>query len=255
MHDKADAASDEDEAKDLRNEADSVNDTILLNKIKYIFADTADFENCVIKVSDDSKYESVDDKYYVACEGTEVMVTLTAKSGYEITSASGTNVAITKNTDGTYNISFTVERGGGISFDAIVKTIAAIETVSDSTSSISDDTASDSVEAAARYSEIIKQIYAKLYPAFQKEMQTKIHQIEANGTYDIDMGNIISFNRKTFEQFAKRPDVKINVTYIYMGHKYLVTIPAGYPVMNLLNEDGYCGCLYLNAIFGSIRLD
>ena len=26
---------------------------------------------------------------------------------------------------------------------------------------------------------------------------------------------------------------------------------AGSRVLDLLNEDGYCGCLYLNAIFGS----
>ena len=48
-----------------------------------------------------------------------------------------------------------------------------------------------------------------------------------------------------------RPDVSLTIIYKWKGVKYKVVIPAGYPVLDLLNEDGYCGCLYLNAIFGS----
>lgn len=67
----------------------------------------------------------------------------------------------------------------------------------------------------------------------------------------MELDTYISFNRETFEALSKRPDVSLTVIYKWKGVKYKVTIPAGYNVLDLLNEDGYCGCLYLNAIFGS----
>jgi hypothetical protein len=53
------------------------------------------------------------------------------------------------------------------------------------------------------------------------------------------------------EEIAARPDTAVSVTYVYKGKKYKTVIPAGYPVLDLLDENGYCGFLYLNLIFGS----
>jgi hypothetical protein len=89
----------------------------------------------------------------------------------------------------------------------------------------------------------------------QKKLQNDIKAIPTDGTYEIVSDSLISFNRKTIEAFAARPDVTISVTYKFQGKKYKTVIPAGYQVLELLNEDGYCGCLYLNLLFGSELVD
>lgn len=89
------------------------------------------------------------------------------------------------------------------------------------------------------------------YTETQKQTQQTIKNIERGGNCVVELDKYISFNRETFEALSKRPDVSLTVIYKWNGVKYKVTIPAGYNVLDLLNEDGYCGCLYLNAIFGS----
>lgn len=68
------------------------------------------------------------------------------------------------------------------------------------------------------------------------------------------MKDCISFNKKTFEALSKRNDVDIEVVYMWQGKKYRVVIPAGYDILSLLDKNGYCGCLYLNSIFGSTEI-
>ena len=89
------------------------------------------------------------------------------------------------------------------------------------------------------------------YAAGQKQAQQLITSVAPGGNCVVELEDFVSFNRKTLEALAKRPDVSMTVIYKWNGVKYKVTIPAGYNVLDLLNEDGYCGCLYLNAIFGS----
>ena len=89
------------------------------------------------------------------------------------------------------------------------------------------------------------------YAVGQKQAQQIINSVAPGGNCVVELEDFVSFNRKTLEALAKRPDVSMTVIYKWNGVKYKVTIPAGYNVLDLLNEDGYCGCLYLNAIFGS----
>lgn len=65
---------------------------------------------------------------------------------------------------------------------------------------------------------------------------------------------VFSSDKKTMEVIASRPDMAVIINYIYKGKGYSVTIPAGYDVMSLLDENGYCGFLYLGSIFGTTEL-
>ena len=60
--------------------------------------------------------------------------------------------------------------------------------------------------------------------------------------------------KKTMKVIASRPDMAVIINYIYKGKGYSVTIPAGYEMMSLLDENGYCGFLYLGSIFGTTEL-
>ena len=186
--------------------------------------------------------------YMVAGENGELTVSVSAAQGYELASVSAGNAVVLKNADGTYSI--IVPRGGGISISAILQAVA----VSGQESSVQSGSQSvvqiTSEKETAAVLDFVQKYMA--YFDFQKSLQNKMTGVNtADNILEIDMGNWISFDRKTFEMFAKRPDLAYVITYRYEGHKYRVTIPAGYPIMDLLNEDGYCGCLYLNAVFGS----
>ena len=214
--------------------------------------------------SDTKKYN---DQYLVANEDGSVSFSVTPDDGYEIDSVSGgEKINIVKNADGTYTVE--VPRGGGIKISALLKAIEKVspsvpetpvnnndnntsntpstvpvikvESSGSSSSKKSDDTPSAPVQTAE-----------KSYSVFNNTIQKDIASVPQNGTLKIDMGNWISFNKKTFELLSKRSDVAITITYKYKGQPYRVTIPAGYPIMDLLDENGYCGCLYLNSIFGS----
>lgn len=192
--------------------------------------------------SDTKKYN---DQYLVANEHGSVSFSVTPDEGYELDSVAGGKVDVIKNDDGTYTIK--VPRGGGIKISALLKAIEKVippsseaPVIKVTSSKKSDDTPSTPVLTAA-----------KSYSVFNNTIQKDITSVPQNGTLKIDMGNWISFNKKTFELLSKRSDVAITITYKYNGQTYKVTIPAGYPIMDLLDENGYCGCLYLNSIFGS----
>ena len=56
------------------------------------------------------------------------------------------------------------------------------------------------------------------------------------------------------ETFATRKDIDINVVFTHNGKKMKVTIPAGYDMNSLLDENGYCGFLRLLSILGGTEL-
>ena len=198
----------------------------ILQKINY-WIGVQDLANGSIEV------EGADEsgEYLVAKANTELTVKVTADDGYEITSVSGGKVEAVKNEDGTYTI--TVLDGGGIDISAVIRAIVKAEAAK---------------QASTETAPVVK---ASAYAVAQNKVQKEIANLPQNATYEVDLKNYISFNRKSFEAFSKRPDLTIRVIYKYQGKRYRVTIPAGYPIMDLLDENGYCGCLYLNKIFGS----
>lgn len=245
-------------------------DAAIFEKILY-YIDVQNPANGRISVTGaDSAYG-----YMTAGENGELVVSVSAEQGYELASVSaGNNVVVVRNADGTYSV--VVPRGGGVSISANLRAVvvpgqetqepsapqtvpggqqtavpSAPQTVTGEQSAAA-PSVSGTVSGGNSVAVIDSVQKYMAYFSFQQSLQNKLTKADTtNATMEIDMGNWISFDRKTFEMFAKRSDLTYVITYRYDGHKYRVTIPAGYPVMDLLNEDGYCGCLYLNAVFGS----
>ena len=196
-------------------------DRILKEKVKYSFR-TEKTSNANISLEQNE-----------ATEGTIVKFYVKAVDGYQVKGVSAGKAKVIDNGDGSYSI--IVPRGGGVNISAIIEAIMKEQAGGQSTSSSEEYTVANVV----KYAEI------------QKQLQQKIKNMERGGNCVVELDTYISFNRETFEALSKRPDVSLTVIYKWKGVKYKVTIPAGYNVLDLLNEDGYCGCLYLNAIFGS----
>lgn len=196
-------------------------DRILKEKVKYSFR-TEKTSNANISLEQNE-----------ATEGTTVKFYVKAVDGYQVKGVSAGKAKVIDNGDGSYSI--IVPRGGGVNISAIIEAIMKEQAGGQSTSSSEEYTVANVV----KYAEI------------QKQLQQKIKNMERGGNCVVELDTYISFNRETFEALSKRPDVSLTVIYKWKGVKYKVTIPAGYNVLDLLNEDGYCGCLYLNAIFGS----
>ena len=51
------------------------------------------------------------------------------------------------------------------------------------------------------------------------------------------------------EALAARADLTLEVTFPVNHEKTTVVVPAGYDHMSLLDENGYCGFLYLASVF------
>lgn len=174
-----------------------------------------------------------------ATEGTTVKFYVNAVDGYQVKGVSAGKATVIDNGDGSYSI--IVPRGGGVNISAIIEAVMKEEQGGQSAASKEENTA-----AVEKYSASFVK-----YAAGQKQAQQLIKSVAPGGNCVVELEDFVSFNRKTLEALAKRPDVSMTVIYKWNGVKYKVTIPAGYNVLDLLNEDGYCGCLYLNAIFGS----
>lgn len=59
------------------------------------------------------------------------------------------------------------------------------------------------------------------------------------------------FNRTVFEAMKSRPDVTVTVNYIYKGNPYVLSIPAGTNVDLLMDENGYGGFRYIDAVLNA----
>lgn len=202
-------------------------DEILKKKVKYSFR-TEKTSNANITLEKNE-----------ATEGTTVKFYVKAEDGYQVKGVSAGKAKVIDNGDGSYSI--IVPRGGGVNISAIIEAVMKEQPGGQSSSSGEEYTAANEEYATA----VVK------YTETQKQTQQTIKNIERGGNCVVELDKYISFNRETFEALSKRPDVSLTVIYKWNGVKYKVTIPAGYNVLDLLNEDGYCGCLYLNAIFGS----
>ena len=91
----------------------------------------------------------------------------------------------------------------------------------------------------------------KDFMLFQSEAESAVRHAEEPVT--IRTRTWISFHRKVM-QAIEEEQKDVMVQYRLKGDWYEVRIPAGYPATKLLTEDGWCGFLYLQAIFGSERI-
>lgn len=200
--------------------------TILQQKVNYLLR-TENTSNATISLDQDR-----------ALEYTKITFHVKAADGYQVKGVSAGKAAVIDNGDGSYSV--IVPRGGGVNISAIVEAIIRDQQQNGGSS-----------ESSASDIEVVSAPTPTQYESEQKQVQQMIQNIAQGGNCVIKSAGLISFNRATFEALAARSDVSVDVIYKWKGIKYKTTIPAGYPVLDLLNEDGYCGCLYLNAIFGS----
>lgn len=198
------------------------------------------FANATLSVAGANAYKNG----YTSNEGKSLTVTISTSDGYEVSSVTGTSVV--RNADGTYTV--IVQRDKGIDINAVISAIVKAQQGSCGSNNNNNNT-SDSPAPV-----VVVPAYAAAQKQFQTAIAAQLKTLPAGGTLRLDMKEYISFNRKTFEILAQRKDVDIQITYTWKGKKYLVVIPAGYDILSLLDANGYCGCLYLNSIFGSTEL-
>ena len=213
------------------SKAEAMN-AILQQKVNYLLR-TENTSNATISLDQDR-----------ALENTTITFHVKAADGYQVKGVSAGKAAVKDNGDGSYSV--IVPRGGGVNISAIVEAI-----IRDQQQNSGSSESSESSESSTSDIEVTSAPTPTQYESEQKQVQQMIQNIAQGGNCVIKSAGLISFNRATFEALAARPDVSVDVIYKWKGIKYKTTIPAGYPVLDLLNEDGYCGCLYLNAIFGS----
>ena len=90
-------------------------------------------------------------------------------------------------------------------------------------------------------------------PEGQKYVENVLEQLSAiptDGKVIIDTKDWHCFNKTLAEKIADRKDVSVTINYKYQGKKYEVTIPAGSDIVSLLDENGFVGFRYLDAVFG-----
>lgn len=177
-----------------------------------------------------------------------------ANDGYEVDSVSAGDeiIPVIKNDNGTYSV--TVPRGGGVNISAIFKSIKQDSTPDPKPTPEPSPTPGSSIMSVTEETEVVV-IPQSWYSTKQQEFQQVVNTIPQSGVCIMEADDLISFNRKTFEAFSRRSDITYVIIYKWNGNTYQTVIPAGYPIMDLLNEDGYCGCLYLNSVFGSTLID
>ena len=97
--------------------------------------------------------------------------------------------------------------------------------------------------------EVIFRVPTSAYAVFNSNAQQKILTAPAGSKVTIDTERWISFHKSVLQALAYRPDVSLEVNFLSEGHKgdrMSFTIPAGTDINALLNNEDYCGFLYLN---------
>lgn len=231
---------------DNEDKKDELYDAVFGKILYYIAKDK--FANASLSVEGANTYKNG----YTANEENTITVTIAAADGYEVSSVSGTDVV--KNADGTYAV--VVQRGKGIDINAVISAVMRAPGSTNQSPVIV-----TRANAAAQEQSVVIAIptYTIAQKQFQAAIAAQLKTLPEGSTLTIDMKDsamkdCISFNEKTFEILSQRKDVDIRIIYTWKGKEYAVVIPAGYDILSLLDSNGYCGCLYLNHIFGSTEL-
>lgn len=90
--------------------------------------------------------------------------------------------------------------------------------------------------------------------AFLQNTEKAVKNAAQGSVVTVKTDRWLCFDRAVMEAIASRPDVTVIVNYRYQHKDYTVTIPAGYDVVGLLNEEGFCGFRYLDLMLGGQEL-
>lgn len=78
----------------------------------------------------------------------------------------------------------------------------------------------------------------------------KIANASEGATVTVDTRIWVCYTQAVMDMLMQRPDVTLVTNYRYNHVDYTVTIPAGYEVNTLVDENGYCGFRYLDQVLG-----
>lgn len=92
------------------------------------------------------------------------------------------------------------------------------------------------------------------FQAFLEDAVSRIAAAPPDGEVNLDTKMWVSFNSSVIDALTARPDITLHISYRYEGKYYTVTIPPNADLTNLLNEEGYCGFRYLDAVFGGLEI-
>ena len=89
---------------------------------------------------------------------------------------------------------------------------------------------------------------------FIRNIIKSINDAPQNGTVTVNTEIWTCYNREIIDALSHRPDVTLVTNYRYNHVDYTVTIPAGYEVDTLLDENGYCGFRHLDQLLGGSEI-
>ena len=81
-------------------------------------------------------------------------------------------------------------------------------------------------------------------------IRNTVQSVPMQGVAVIETNEVATFDRHIIEAMAERPDASYTIVFKDAGVKKKVVIPAGFDVLSLLDENGYCGFLRLAAMLG-----
>lgn len=206
--------------------------------------------------------------------------TVAVNAGYELTA--GSNAEITPNKDGTYTIRLTNSKGG-ITLSARLINVSTPAQAPTADSSYEENQSSEetfepfifatftvtnsslpdvlgasrdggmATEVVAYESRPVVKIASGPLTAFEyKETFIRtMKEAPKNAIVRLETSIPSCFDKMMMEALAERSDILLEVVFPVNGEKVTATVPAGYDVMSLLDENGYCGFLNLLAVFGN----
>ena len=89
---------------------------------------------------------------------------------------------------------------------------------------------------------------------YKNAIISSVASVPSNGAFNIVTDTIGCLDAGMIEALSARPDIDVNIVFYYGGKQMKVTIPAGYDLNSLLDENGYCGFLRLMSILGGTEI-
>ena len=88
------------------------------------------------------------------------------------------------------------------------------------------------------------------YTEFQQSVVDQINETKDGSLLFIDGSGWMSFDSSVIEALEGR-DIDLVIRFSYEGYNFVTGIPEEWDEAELLDENGYCGFLYLSEVFGA----
>ncbi len=251
------------------------NKTDASNLINYIIKKTSDF---IRYQSGITSFTVNGTDYDTAKEGTEVVVTV--GDGYSVSAG---KISVTKNADGTFTI--TVPKGGGVTLTAeqiqeavnateqqaeqpatqpsfnpeqvaaLLKALHALQPAANEPIK-EENSLNSNPKASASIAVVVPPVYVTADPttigetAYVASVTASIANAPYGGTVKLTTGDAAFINRSIIEALETRGDVTLEISVLYGGVPYVIHIPAGFKLRELLGSDGKIDMNKLISMFG-----